>query len=218
MLLQVKLLRVLQEGEIRRVGANKSTQVDVRVVAASAVPIRDRVRQGLFREDLYYRLAVIELVVPPLRERREDLALLVEHFVAKTNQRLGTRILGVEPAAMARLTAYSWPGNVRELQNAVEQACVMADGDRITASGLQLGRDHGGSQAEARPMTTAAETLSIPLAVAETERALIRAALAQTEGNRTHAAELLGISARNLQYKIKQYDIHVAAPTGRPKS
>jgi two-component system response regulator AtoC len=215
LLLQVKLLRALQEGEIRRVGANKPTQIDVRVVAASAIPIRDRVRQGLFREDLFYRLAVIELVVPPLRERREDLALLVEHFVAKTNQRLGTKIRSVDPAAMARLTAYTWPGNVRELQNVVEQACVMADGDVIGANGLQLGRDQAPATGQA---AQAHETLSIPHAVAETERALIRAALLQTEGNRTHAAELLGISARNLQYKIKQYDIHVAAPTGRPKS
>ncbi len=215
LLLQVKLLRALQEGEIRRVGANKSTQVDVRVVAASAIGIRDRVRQGLFREDLYYRLAVIELTVPPLRERREDLALLVEHFVARTNQRLGTRIRGVEPAAMARLVAYAWPGNVRELQNVVEQACVMADGDVIGAAGLQLGRDGPPHPTNAPPL---GETLSIPHAVAETERALILAALTQTDGNRTHAAELLGISARNLQYKIKQYDIHRAAPTGRPKT
>lgn len=215
LLLQVKLLRALQEGEIRRVGANKPTQVDVRVVAASAIGIRDRVRQGLFREDLYYRLAVIELVVPPLRERREDLALLVEHFVAKTNQRLGTRIRGVDPAAMARMMAYAWPGNVRELQNAVEQACVMADAEVIGAAGLQLGRDAPRTETLTPP---AHETLSIPHAVAETERALIRTALTQTDGNRTHAAELLGISARNLQYKIKQYGIHMAAPVGRPKS
>ena len=215
LLLQVKLLRALQEGEIRRVGANKSTQVDVRVVAASAIAIRDRVKQGLFREDLYYRLAVIELTVPPLRERREDLALLVEHFVAKTNQRLGTRIRGVDPAAMARMTAYAWPGNVRELQNVVEQACVMADGEVIGATGVKLGRSDAPSPGEA---PRGHETLSIPHAVAETERALIRAALTQTDGNRTHAAELLGISARNLQYKIKQYGIHMAAPTGRPKT
>ena len=215
LMLQVKLLRALQEGEIRRVGGNKATQVDVRVVAASAISIRDRVRQGLFREDLYYRLAVIELNVPPLRERREDLALLVEHFVAKTNQRLGTRIRGVDPSAMARLVAYAWPGNVRELQNVVEQACVMADSEVITANGLQLERDP-----TQRPTThvRVGESLSIPQAVAETERALILAALTQTEGNRTHAAELLGISARNLQYKIKEYAIHVAAPTGRPRT
>jgi two-component system response regulator AtoC len=215
LLLQVKLLRALQEGEIRRVGANKPVQVDVRVVAASAIGIRERVRQGLFREDLYYRLAVIELTVPPLRERREDLALLVEHFVAKTNQRLGTRIRGVDPGAMARLMAYTWPGNVRELQNVVEQACVMADGETIVTSGVQLERDAPNARS---PMVRTTESLSIPQAVAETERTLIQAALTQTDGNRTHAAELLGISARNLQYKIKEYDIHVAAPTGRPKN
>ena len=215
LLLQVKLLRALQEGEIRRVGANKPTQVDVRVVAASAIGIRDRVRQGLFREDLYYRLAVIELTVPPLRDRREDLPLLVEHFVAKTNQRLGTRIRGVDPAAMARLVAYAWPGNVRELQNVVEQACVMADGELIGARGVQLGRDAPPPE-QTGPRRD--QSLSIPHAVAETERVLIQTALTQTDGNRTRAAELLGISARNLQYKIKQYGIHMAAPTGRPKT
>ena len=213
LMLQVKLLRALQEGEIRRVGANKPTQVDVRVVAASAIPVKDRVRSGQFREDLYYRLAVIELTVPPLRERREDLPLLVEHFVHKSNQRLGTHIRGVDPAAMARLTAHPWPGNVRELQNAVEQACVMADTDVITAAGLHLGKVD--AEPEMRPPI---DSLSIPQVVAETERALIQTALHKTDGNRTHAAELLDISPRNLQYKIKQYDIHVPGPHGRPRS
>lgn len=213
LMLQVKLLRALQEGEIRRVGANKATQVDVRVVAASAIPIRDRVKSGQFREDLYYRLAVIELTVPPLRERREDLALLVEHFVAKTNQRLGTRIRGVDAGAMARLMAHGWAGNVRELQNVIEQACVMADGETIVASGVQVGR----LEAEVAGVPVLGDTLSIPDAVAATEKSLIQAALAKTDGNRTRAADLLEISPRNLQYKLKAYDIHVSAPTGRPR-
>ena len=217
LMLQVKLLRALQEGEIRRVGANKATTVDVRVVAASAIPIRDRVRSGQFREDLYYRLAVIELVVPPLRERREDLALLVEHFVAKTNQRLGTRIRGVDPAAMTRLMAHPWPGNVRELQNVIEQACVMADGDVIVAAGVQLGRLDGEPAGMQPGVRVGTDTLSIPDAVAATEKSLIQAALHQTDGNRTRAADLLEISPRNLQYKLKAYDIHVPAPTGRPR-
>ena len=211
---QVKLLRVLQEGEIRRVGGNKAIAVDVRVVAASAVPARQRVREGAFREDLFYRLSVIELVVPPLRERREDIPLLVEHIVEKANLRLGTAIRGLQPQALARLHGGQWPGNVRELQNAIEQACVMAAGSMITSDLLQF----GDSPRSAPPVRAPVDpnVLSIPAAVEATERALIVAALERTGGNRTHAADLLDISPRNLQYKIKQYSIDSQAPVGRP--
>lgn len=212
--LQVKLLRVLQEGEIRRVGGNKAIAVDVRVVAASAVPARQRVREGAFREDLFYRLSVIELVVPPLRERKEDIPLLVEHIVEKANHRLGTSIRGLQPQALARLHGGQWPGNVRELQNAIEQACVMAEGSMITADLLNF----GDTPRSAPPVRMAVDpnALSIPAAVEATERALIVAALERTGGNRTHAADLLDISPRNLQYKIKQYSIDSQAPVGRP--
>jgi two-component system response regulator AtoC len=212
--LQVKLLRVLQEGEVRRVGSNKAISVDVRVAAASAVPARQKVREGAFREDLFYRLSVIELVVPPLRERKEDIPLLVEHIVERANQRLGTRIRGLQPQALARLHAWHWPGNVRELQNAIEQACVMAETEMITADLLHLGE--APRMAAPPRVEVDAETLSIPAAVEATERALIVAALQRTGGNRTHAAELLDISPRNLQYKIKQYAVDSPAPVGRP--
>lgn len=214
--LQVKLLRVLQEGEIRRVGGNKAITVDVRVVAASAVPALQRVKLGQFRGDLYYRLSVIELTVPSLRERREDIPILVEHVVERANQRLGTRIKGVQPQAMARLVAHPWPGNVRELQNCIEQACVMTEGPEITPESVNPNRhmDIGGEAS----IALAADSLSIPDAVAATERTLIAAALHKTGGNRTHAAELLDISPRNLQYKIKQYAIDLPAPIGRPRS
>jgi len=213
--LQVKLLRVLQEGEVRRVGSNKPIAVDVRVAAASAINPRVRVRDNQFREDLYYRLSVIELTVPPLRERRDDIALLIEHIVERTNLRLGTHIRGVAPPALARLQAWHWPGNVRELQNVIEQACVMAESDEITADLITVGRP-----VEPPPPVkievSAPDTLSIPMAVEATERNLIVAALQRTHGNRTHAAELLSISPRNLQYKIKQYAIDSPAPVGRP--
>ncbi len=212
--LQVKLLRVLQEGEVRKLGSNKSVAVDVRVAAASAVSARNKVREGQFREDLYYRLSVIELTVPPLRDRREDIALLVEHVVESTNQRLGTKVRGLAPAALARLQAWQWPGNVRELQNAIEQACVLCETDTITAELVQVGRP-----VEAVPLPKVEvlpDTLSIPDAVEATERSLIVAALLRTGGNRTHAADLLAISPRNLQYKIKQYGIDSPAPVGRP--
>ncbi|MSP90808.1 MAG: sigma-54-dependent Fis family transcriptional regulator [Myxococcales bacterium] len=211
--LQVKLLRVLQESEVRRVGSNRPIAVDVRVLAAAAVNPRLRVRDGGFREDLYYRLSVIELAVPPLRERRDDIDMMIEHFVEKTNQRLGTQIRAVQPAARAKLIAHHWPGNVRELCNVIEQACVLADGGVLTAELVRLDRSPGGHEAVALP---ARDTLSIPDAVEATERALILAALQQTAGNRTHAADLLAISPRNLQYKIKQYAIDVPAPVGRP--
>jgi two-component system response regulator AtoC len=214
--LQVKLLRVLQEGEVRRVGGNRPVSVDVRVVAASAVPVRQRVEAGLFREDLYYRLGVIELTVPPLRDRQDDIPALVSHLVARTNQRLGTRIRGVQPQALALLAGYPWPGNVRELHNAIEQACVLAEGPEINTDVLHLRRPAAGMSGDG--VTLSADSLSIPQAVAATERALIVAALQRTQGNRTHAADLLDISARNLQYKIKLYGIDLPAVAGRPRS
>ena len=124
LLLQVKLLRVLQQGEVRRVGGNRDISVDVRVVAASAISPREMVAAGRFREDLFYRLSVIDLQVAPLRDRVEDIPLLVQYIVANANRRLGTSVRGLHPHALARLMAWPWPGNVRELQNAIEQACV----------------------------------------------------------------------------------------------
>ena len=213
--LQVKLLRVLQEGEVRRLGSNKPVAVDVRVAAASAINPRQKVRENQFREDLYYRLSVIELVVPPLRERREDISILVEHIVERTNGKLGTKVQDVAPAALARLQGWQWPGNVRELQNVIEQACVMAEGNTITGDLIQVGRPVE-VPVPIKIEVTSPETLSIPMAVEATERSLIVAALQRTGGNRTHAAELLAISPRNLQYKIKQYSIDSPAPVGRP--
>jgi two-component system response regulator AtoC len=214
MSLQVKLLRVLQEGEVRRVGSNKPIAVDVRLLAASAASPKQRVREGQFREDLYYRLSVIELTVPPLRERRDDVDLLIEHMVEKTNRKLGTRITSVAPDARARLCAHAWPGNVRELQNVIEQACVLADGSEISNAFVYL--DRSPTVASAAAVFVTPDSLSIPRAVQATERNLIVDALKRTAGNRTRAAEMLDISPRNLQYKIKQYAIDMPAPVGRP--
>jgi two-component system response regulator AtoC len=217
--MQVKLLRVLQEGEVRAVGASRSVSIDVRVVAASAVPARDRVREGRFREDLYYRLGVIELFVPPLRERIDDIPLLVEHVVHQANLRLGTRITGVHPHALARLMAWSWPGNVRELQNVIEQAAVMSETAEIGVESLppQLQVDSEADDEESDTIVPdLGDTLSIPAAVAATEKALIASALRQTEGNRTHAAALLEISLRSLLQKIQRYEIDIPGQVGRP--
>jgi len=201
--LQVKLLRVLQEGEIRRVGDSRTTPVDVRVVAATVRDLADEVSKGGFREDLYYRLNVLNLPLPPLRARRGDIPVLVEHFVAKFNERLGTAIQGVEPAAIKLLVQYPWPGNVRELENAIERAIVLADGDRLTVTDFSRIRE---SQDRIR-QTLASGELSIKKTTRIIEEELIRRALTKTGGNRTRASEFLEISHRALLYKIKDYEV-----------
>ena len=217
--LQVSLLRVLQEGEIRPVGSTTTQRIDVRVVAASATKARERVEQGRFREDLYFRLSVIELEVPALRDRPVDLPLLVEHIVARSNKRLGTEIRGVHPHATAKLMAYRWPGNIRELQNVIEQACVLSEEDHIEVSVLppQMLNDSSEDGGGAGDSALVSETsFSIPDAVASIERRLIERALRETKGNRTHAAELLEISQRSLLNKIKRYAIDIPGQVGRP--
>ena len=202
--LQVKLLRVLQEGEIRRVGDSRPTKVDVRVVAATIRDLGAEVKSGGFREDLYYRLNVLNLPLPPLRERRGDIPLLVEHFVKQFNERLGTSITGVNAAAMKVLVQYTWPGNVRELENAIERAMVLADASQLTVEDLSPRIRE--SQDRIR-QTLASGELSIKKTTRIIEEELITRALTKTGGNRTRASELLEISHRALLYKIKDYAI-----------
>jgi two-component system response regulator AtoC len=200
--LQVKLLRVLQEGEIRRVGDSKTRPIDVRVVAASIHDLGTLVRQGRFREDLFYRLNVLPLRLPALRERPEDIPLLVEHFLQRYNAIMHTNIAGVSPQAMAQLTAHEWPGNVRELENVIERAMVLTDADVIGVESLPdtLRRTQAGLLS-----MISDEDLSIKKATRVIETVLIRRALERTRGNRTRASELLEISHRALLYKIKEY-------------
>jgi two-component system, NtrC family, response regulator AtoC len=217
--LQVKLLRVLQEGEIRPVGGNADLSIDVRVIAASAVPARDRVKEGRFREDLFYRLSVIDLPVAALRDRIEDIPLLAQYIVAGANRRLGTTIGGVHPHAMAQLMAHTWPGNVRELQNVIEQACVMSEDEEIGIGALPANVVHRPAEKpelDGGRIELPVDSLSIPRAVQATERALIEAALTRTTGNRTHAARLLEISQRALLHKITRYSIDIPGHVGRP--
>ena len=202
--LQVKMLRVLQESEIRRVGDSRPQSVDVRVVAATVRDLGDEVEEGRFREALYYRLNVLNIRLPPLRERQGDVSLLVDHFVARFNERLGTQIRGVDPAAMKLLVQYAWPGNVRELENAVERAMVLADADTIIVEDLSLRIRE--SQDRIR-QTLASGELSIKKTTRIIEEELIRRALTHTSGNRTRASELLEISHRALLYKIKDYSV-----------
>lgn len=200
--LQVKLLRVLQEGEVRRVGEAKTTPVDVRVVAASIHNLEVRVKEGAFREDLFYRLNVLPIHLPPLRERPEDIPLLVEHFIDRHNTVMHTDVTGVSPKAMALLARYQWPGNVRELENVVERSLVLSDTPLIDVDSLPdaVLQAHDGVRA-----IFDADELSIKKATRALERLLIERALEETRGNRTAAAKLLELSHRALLYKIKDY-------------
>lgn len=202
--LQVKLLRVLQEETIRRVGETKDQQIDVRIVAATHRDLLSETQAGRFREDLFYRLNVLPIVVPPLRERKEDVMLLVEHFVSRINARLGTQIRGLDTEARRLLLEYSWPGNVRELENTIERAMVLSEGDQIGAADMpERIRD----AQDPVQMQLASDELSVKRTTRIIEEILIRRALQRTKGNRTRAAELLEISHRALLYKMKDYKV-----------
>ncbi len=202
--LQVKLLRVLQEETLRRLGDTRDIKVNSRVIAATNRDLATEVKAGRFREDLYYRLNVLHLHVPPLRERREDIGLLIDHFLERNNARLGTSIRGIDGEARRLLLEYGWPGNVRELENTIERAMVLTEGDMISASDLP---PRVREAQDAVQMQLNSGDLSIKKASRVIEEVLIRRALQRTRGNRTRAAEVLEISHRALLYKIKNYKI-----------
>jgi two-component system response regulator AtoC len=204
--LQVKLLRFLQEEEIRRVGDTRTTRVDVRVVAATARDLARAVAEGQFREDLFYRLDVVGIRLPPLRDRREDILPLARHFLARFGRlRPELPALALSPEAAEALEAHRWPGNVRELEHVIERAVVMAEGPVIRREDLP---DAVRAEAAPAPGSLPADgTLSVKRATRILEEQLIRAALERTGGNRTRAAELLDLSYRALLYKIKEFGI-----------
>jgi two-component system response regulator AtoC len=198
---QAKLLRVLQEREFEPVGSERTESVDVRVIAATNRDLRKMVADGRFQEDLFYRLSVIPIELPPLRERREDIPVLVEHFLRKHAQRMGRRIDGIEPAALERLAAYPWPGNVRELENAVERAVVLAAGPVIDAASISMVEPPAGAGPGVLPSVRLHEN------VEWAEQESVRRALRQAGGVKKDAAELLGISQRALSYYLGKYKI-----------
>jgi two-component system, NtrC family, response regulator AtoC len=202
--LQVKLLRVLEDEKIRRLGDSKDVQVDVRIVAATHRDLLAESQKGRFREDLFYRLNVLPIHVPPLRDRREDIPLLIDYFVVKNNARLNMEIRGLDTEARRLLYEYAWPGNVRELENTIERAMVLAEGDRLMASDLP---DRLREAQNPVQMQLATGELSVKKTTRIIEEILIRRALQKTKGNRTRAAEILEISHRALLYKIKDYKI-----------
>ncbi len=198
--LQSKLLRVLQEREFEPLGSERSERVDVRVIAATNRDVRQMVADGKFQEDLFYRLNVIPIALPPLRDRREDVPPLVEHFVRKHAQRTGRRIERIEDAALDVLKQYDWPGNVRELENTIERAVVLSSGPAITAQSVSvLGARTG--QASGLP------SLKLRPNIEWVERETIRRAIESARGVKKEAAELMGISQRALSYYLAKYRI-----------
>jgi two-component system response regulator AtoC len=202
--LQVKLLRVLQEESIRRLGDAKDIKVDVRIIAATHRDLTAEVKAGRFREDLFYRVNVLPIAIPPLRARREDISLLIDHFIARNNARLGTQTRGLTHEARKLLLEYAWPGNVRELENTIERAMVLSEVEILDTADLpERIRD----ALDPVQMQLATGELSIKKTTLVVEEILIRRALTKTKGNRTRAAEILEISHRALLYKIKDYKI-----------
>jgi len=202
--LQVKLLRALQEESIRRLGDTKDTQVNVRIVAATVRDLSADVKAARFREDLFYRINVLPLHLPPLRERREDIPLLIDHFIERNNARLGTDVRGVGPDASKLLLDYAWPGNVRELENTIERAMVLAEEPMLRVEDLPLRITE--SRDPVRRILSSGD-LSIKRTTRYLEEELIRRSLKKTGGNRTNAAKILEISHRALLYKIKEYGL-----------
>jgi two-component system, NtrC family, response regulator AtoC len=202
--LQVMLLRVLEDEKIRRLGETRDISVDVRIITATHRDLLAEAKAGRFREDLFYRLNVLAIHVSPLRERREDIPLLIEHFVTRNNRRLGTGIVGLDSETRRLLYEYSWPGNVRELENTIERAMVLSEGDRIVAADLP---ERIREARDPVQMQLASGELSVKKTMRIIEEILIRRALQKTKGNRTRAAEILEISHRALLYKIKDYQI-----------
>jgi len=224
---QVKLLRVIQEQEFERVGGTKPIKVDVRIVAATNKNLEEAVRKGEFREDLYYRLNVIQINVPALRNRKEDIPVLVEHFVHKFCTENGREPMGLDRTTMEILMDYDWPGNVRELENAIEHAVVMSEPEAkvitpaLLPDYIRLGKPLGFSvlpQSDFSPQPAAPLLGKFDEVIARTERELLLNALARTNWNMTKAAELLGISFRSMRYNVKKHGLTRESCGYRPSS
>ena len=200
--MQVKLLRAIQERAIKPIGEQQEKPVDVRILSASHKNLLDEVAAGRFRQDLFYRLNVIELQVPPLRQRREDIETLASHFLRRITDQWGTPVARLSPAALERLQGYDFPGNVRELENILERACTLSDSDTIDADDIELPEQRHASTT--RP-ALAGETLSDSLA--SQEKAAILQALEETRWNKTAAARKLGMTLRQLRYRLSKFDI-----------
>jgi DNA-binding NtrC family response regulator len=195
---QVKLLRILQEREFERLGSNKVKHIDVRVLAATNVDLRAALEQGTFREDLYYRLNVLPINIPPLRDRKEDIPYLAGYFVKKLGKDLGSPVQSISDAAMERLIGYHWPGNVRELENVLERSMVLANGAILEAGDVKL------DMAPAARFTVADNFLPEGTTLDQYEQAIIKEALRRANGNKSQAARMLGLTRNALRYRLSQ--------------
>ena len=198
---QIKLLRVLQEKEIERVGGERTIKVDVRIISATNRDLAGEVERGTFREDLYYRLHIVPLRIPPLRERQGDIELLVRHFIRTVSKETGKRVTGITDEALRLLTSYPWPGNVRELENAIERAIVLCDGEHLGVGEFPMG------DGPVVGAATISANGSLEKVLAETERRLIQEALERAGGVKTRTAEILGIKTSALYYKLEKYGL-----------
>jgi DNA-binding NtrC family response regulator len=206
--IQVKLLRILQERQFERLGSNVTRNVDVRVVAATNVDLRAALEQGRFREDLYYRLNVVPINVPPLRERKEDIPFLAVHFVAKLAPELGSTAKEISPGAMDRLLEHSWPGNVRELENTIARSLVLASAEVLQAADLRIEapRQPQWASSQQVPLLPEGETLE------HWEQMMIREALRRANGNKSQAARMLGLTRNALRYRLSQMGLEAESP------
>jgi two-component system response regulator PilR (NtrC family) len=201
--MQVKLLRALQERTIRRVGGTEEIEVDVRLIAATNQPLEPKVKAQLFREDLFYRLNVIPIRLPALRERKEDIPLLAEQFLRRFAQEIGKQVTQISAEAMHALVAYAWPGNVRELENVIERAVALETTPMVRAERLPEALLTRADGDETLPELT--NGFSLDHYLKSVEQSLLRKALAQSGGDRTEACRLLGVSARSLRYLVHKY-------------
>ena len=198
-------LRVLEDDKIRRLGETRDIKIDVRIITATHRDLTAETKAGRFREDLFYRLNVLPIHAPPLRERKDDIPLLIDHFITRNNTRLGTNIRGLDTESRRLLYEYSWPGNVRELENTIERAMVLAENKRLDVEDLP---PHVRMPIQAVDAPELGEDeLSVKKHGAALERRLIQKALERTGGNRTRAADLLELSSRALLYKIREYGL-----------
>ena len=203
-LIQLKLLRVLQEREFERVGGTQPIKVNVRVITATNKDLLDEIRKGNFREDLYYRLHIVPIKVPPLRERMDDIPPLVDHFIQKLANRTKKKIKGLEGDTLSVLMDYHWPGNIRELENVIEQAMVLTEGDTIKRSDLPMfmSIDHPHADLESQ-----LGSRPLPDILDDLERELIKAAFRKANGVKTETAKMLGIKTSALYYKLEKYGL-----------
>jgi DNA-binding NtrC family response regulator len=207
--IQVKLLRILQERQFERLGSNTTRNVDVRVVAATNVDLREALEQGRFREDLYYRLNVVPINIPALRERKGDIPFLAIHFVKKLSKELGSSAKEIAPGAIDRLLEHSWPGNVRELENTIERSLVLAAGETLEASDIRIEAPRGSTasaHSQQVPLLPEGETLE------HWEQMMIREALRRANGNKSQAARSLGLTRNALRYRLSQMGLESESP------